>query len=227
MEVLPVTPSDYEIARERMVRDEVIAKGITDARVIDAMMRIPRHRFLGPDAGPEAYSNHAFPIGYAQTMSQPHTVAYLAENLMLAGKERVLEIGTGSGYTAAVLAALAARVYTVERIEALAIHAREALAHIGVCNIDITIGDGALGWEAKAPFDRILLTAAAQEVPESLLLQLRDGGFLLGPVTGAAGQEIVRLTRRGDRFELKRLKDCSFVPLIRDGDAADAPRPRP
>ena len=160
-------------------------------------------------------------------MSQPHTVAYLAEKLELSGDERVLEIGTGSGYTAAVLASLASRVYTVERIEPLADHARDALRAIGVDNIEFTIGDGAMGWQAKSPFDRILLTAAAEEVPESLLLQLCDGGFLLGPVMAGDGQEIVRLQRNGDHFALERLKDCSFVPLIRGTASETADNPYP
>ena len=212
-----MTPSDYEIARERMVQKQLIDKGITDRRVIDAMLSVPRHRFLDGDAGPEAYSDFAWPIGYSQTMSHPHTVAYLAEKLVLDGSEQVLEVGTGSGYTAAVIAALSSFVYSVERIEGLASRAQEKLQSIGVTNIEINVGDGAMGWTERGPFDRILLTAAADEVPESLFMQLRDGGFLLGPVNAGGKQEIVRLTRRGEAFDIERLKDCAFVPLVRDG----------
>jgi protein-L-isoaspartate(D-aspartate) O-methyltransferase len=204
-----------------MVREQVFDRGITDRRVLRALLRVPRHRFLDASAGPEAYTDHALPIGFSQTMSQPYMVAYLAAELRLEGEESVLEIGTGSGYQAAVLAALARRVYTIERIPQLASKAADVLAELGIDTVYTKTGDGAAGWREMAPFDRILLTAAAGGAPPQLLEQLCDGGFLLGPVVGNNGrQEIVRLLRRGDRFAVERLVPCSFVPLIRFGDRA-------
>jgi protein-L-isoaspartate(D-aspartate) O-methyltransferase len=149
-------------------------------------------------------------------MSQPYMVAYLTENLRLEGNERVLEVGTGSGYHCAVLASLCADVYSVERVPDLAERASFALRDLLFQNAHIRVGDGADGWPDSEPFDRVLLTAAAASVPKALLAQLADGGFLLGPVArGDGGQEIVRLTREGDRFKVERLIECSFVPLVR------------
>lgn len=212
-----MTRRDYPIARERMVREQLLPQGITDSRVLDVMGRVPRHVFLDGDMGPEAYSDHSFPIGFSQTMSQPFMVAYLAQALALDGHESVLEIGTGSGYQAAVLSHLAKRVFTIERIEPLAEKARIVLANLGIENVEVTAGDGAHGWPERGPFDRILTTAAAGEVPRSLLDQIRERGFFLGPVFNGAGeQEIVRLTRTARDFRLKRLRKCAFVPLVRD-----------
>jgi protein-L-isoaspartate(D-aspartate) O-methyltransferase len=200
-----------------MVRDHVYARGIRDPRVIDAMLRVPRHLFIHGDAGVEAYADHSYPIGFKQTMSQPYMVAYLTEALRLRGSERVLEIGTGSGYHAAVLAGLCREVCTVERVPELAESARSTLRDLLFTNVSVLAADGARGWPAGGPFDRVLLTAAARHVPKVLLAQLCDGGFLLGPVVGRdRRQEVVRLTRRGARFELERLIACSFVPLVRD-----------
>jgi len=211
-------PHDYHIARERMVREQLEANGVKDTRVLSAMRSIPRHRFLDGDAGSEAYSEHAFPIGFSQTMTQPYMVAYLAEHLLLEGHEKVLEVGTGSGYQAAVISSIVSRVYSIERISELAERARGVLDTMGHVNVRIKIDDGALGWPEEGPFDRILLTAAAAEIPESLLEQLREGGFLLGPVSRNENeQEIIKLVRNGTSYSLERLKDCAFVPLIRDG----------
>lgn len=209
---------DYPIARERMVREQLIPNGISDPRVLDVMGRVPRHLFLDGDMGPEAYADHSFPIGFSQTMSQPFMVAYLAQALALAGPETVLEIGTGSGYQAAVISRLAKRVYTVERIEPLAEKARAAIEDLGIENVEIAVGDGSRGWPERGPFDRILTTAAAGEVPRSLIDQIREGGFFLGPVfNGADEQEIVKLVRRGRELRLERLRKCAFVPLVREG----------
>ena len=213
-----MTMGDYQVARERMVREQVFERGITARRVLRAMLAVPRHRFLGADIGPQAYSDHAFPIGHSQTMSQPYMVAYLVDKLVLEGGERLLEIGTGSGYQAAVVAMLTQNVYTVERIADLAEHAKMTLCELGIANVETMIGDGSLGWREKSPFDRILLTAAARQVPKRLLTQLREGGVLVGPVETESGQqEIVRLTRHGEQFHLERLGECTFVPLVRDG----------
>ena len=210
-------PADYPVARERMVREQLVSNGIADTRVLEAMGRIPRHLFFDGEMGPEAYSDHAYPIGFSQTMSQPYMVAYLAQELALTGIETVLEIGTGSGYQAAVLSALSRRVHTIERIEPLARKAREVIEDLGIANVEISVGDGSGGWPERGPFDRILATAAAGEVPASLLAQLREGGFFLGPVYNRSDeQEIVRLTRSGQEFRLERLRKCSFVPLVRE-----------
>ena len=211
-----MTRRDYPIARERMVREQLIPNGVSDPRVLDVMGRVPRHLFLDGDMGPEAYGDHSFPIGFSQTMSQPFMVAYLAESLTLEGHETILEIGTGSGYQAAVLSRLAKRIYTIERIEPLADKARSVLRRLGIENVEISVGDGSHGWPERGPFDRILATAAAGEVPHSLLEQVREGGVFLGPVFNGAGeQEIVRLTRVGRDFRLERLRKCVFVPLVR------------
>jgi protein-L-isoaspartate(D-aspartate) O-methyltransferase len=219
MEVPVVSWTDYKIAREKMVSEQLISKGIRDERVLDAMLDIPRHIFLDREAGPQAYSDHAFPIGFSQTMSRPFTVAYLAECLELCGSETILEIGTGSGYQAAVLSRLAAKIYSVERIDALTERAKKALLTLGITNVFIRTGDGASGWNDCGAFDRILLTAAARTVSQDLLTQLRNGGFLLGPVeTDDGHQQIVKMTKEGNACSVKRLKDCAFVPLIRDGE---------
>jgi protein-L-isoaspartate(D-aspartate) O-methyltransferase len=199
-----------------MVKEQLYDRGIRDNRVLDVMLRVPRHVFLDHDAGSEAYSDHSFPIGYSQTMSQPHMVAYLCEQLELAGEERVLEIGTGSGYHAAVLGSLAAEVFTVERVPELATKASKVLRDLIYTNVHVRVGDGAEGWVEAAPFDRVLLTAAARTIPKTLLAQLRNGGMLLGPVEkNDGGQELIRLTRSGNSFSIERLGECSFVPMVR------------
>ena len=215
----------YKIARERMVREHVYGRGIRDPRVIEAMLRVPRHLFIGRDAGIEAYADHSYPIGFRQTMSQPYMVAYLSEELRLDGEERVLEIGTGSGYHAAVLANLCRDVCTIERVPELAERARGLLRDLLLTNVTVRNGDGARGWN-EGMFDRVLLTAAARHVPRALLGQVKDGGFLIGPVMRSAEkQEIVRLTRRGGKFDVERLIECSFVPLVRDTKPTRRPVP--
>ena len=206
-----------------MVREQLMDRGIGDTRVLEAMLRVPRHVFLDRDAGSEAYSDHSFPIGYAQTMSAPYMVGYLCEQLALTGAERVLEIGTGSGYHAAVLSSLARDVYSVERVRELAAKAEASLREGLFVNVHVRGGDGALGWPDAAPFDRILMTAAAKQVPAELLVQLREGGMFLGPVEKEDGsQEIVRLMREGDTFTMQRLIGCAFVPLVREVPAPAA-----
>lgn len=219
-----MTVHDYRIARERMVREQVFEKGISDRHVLRAMLDVPRHLFLDSELGPQAYSNFAFPIGFTQTMTQPYMVAYLAEHLALGGGETVLEIGTGSGYQAAVLSCLARNIFSIERISSLAAKAEAALRDLEIRNVRICVADGAIGWQDRAPFDRILLTAAAKEVPQGLLMQLRTGGFLLGPVVSESGkQEIVKLVRKRRTFEIERLTDCAFVPLVRGSDGPSSP----
>src|SRR6188768_2575967 len=155
-----------------MVREHVYARGIRDPRVIEAMLRVPRHLFIGRDAGVEAYADHSYPIGFQQTMSQPYMVAYLTEELRLSGEERVLEIGTGSGYHTAILSSLAQHVATVERVPQLAERAKTVLRDLLFANVDVKNDDGWNGWPEHGPYDRVLLTAAAQQVPRALLAQL-------------------------------------------------------
>jgi protein-L-isoaspartate(D-aspartate) O-methyltransferase len=159
-------------------------------------------------------------------MSRPYTVAYLAERLELGGGEKILEIGTGCGYQAAVLSRLAEKVYSVERIEALAVKADKTLRSLDIDNAFIKVGDGAAGWRERGPFDRILFTAAARSVSHDLLAQLRNGGFLLGPVETEDGkQHIVKMTKEGNACSLQRLKDCAFVPMIREGETDNSIEP--
>jgi len=212
-----------------MVREHIYARGIRDPRVIEAMLRVPRHLFIGHDAGIEAYADHSYPIGFRQTMSQPYMVAYLSEELRLNGEERVLEIGTGSGYHAAILANLCREVCSIERVSELADRARLLLRDLLITNVTVRHGDGARGWD-EGTFDRVLLTAAARHVPRALLGQVADGGFLIGPVMRSDHhehkQEVVRLTRRGSKFDVERLIECSFVPLVRDAGISEGPGAR-
>jgi len=205
-----------ELTRLRlsMVAQQLRGRGIRDERVLDAMARIPRHRFVPEIRQRYAYDDRPLDIGSAQTISQPYMVAVMTEALELAGVERVLEIGTGSGYQTAVLADLAAEVLTVERHADLSERARGCLAHAGIENVRFRVGDGTLGWPEEAPFDRIIVTAGAPKVPPALTDQVADGGLLVIPVGDAWGQELLRLRRKGDRLKRERLLRCVFVKLI-------------
>jgi len=208
---------DFRLARERMVREQLFERGIGDRNVLEAMLRIPRHVFLDENSGSEAYSDHSFPIGFSQTMTQPYMVGFLCQALRLEGRERVLEVGTGSGYQASILSTIAGEVFTIERVPELAQRARDRLHDLLLTNVTVVMGDGSNGWADFAPYDRILLTAASRHVPVALLNQLAEGGMLVGPVEKADGeQEVVRLTRRGDACHIERLGPCSFVPMVRD-----------
>lgn len=204
----------FAVLRERMVREQIEARGVTDPRVLDAMRRVPRHLFVPPDYRDLAYSDGPLPIGHGQTISQPYIVAYMTALLRLKGDEKVLEIGTGSGYQAAVLAHLAREVHTVERIPALAEQARRRLEALGLTNVTVHISDGTLGLPELAPFDAILVTAAAPKVPQSLLDQLADGGRLVIPVGSRGVQYLERWLRFGDEFRRQVLDPVAFVPLI-------------
>jgi protein-L-isoaspartate(D-aspartate) O-methyltransferase len=196
---------------------ELQRQGIRDERVLSAIRRVPRERFV-PDAPLEhAWANVALPIGANQTISQPYVVALMTTSLGLSGSERVLEIGTGSGYQAAVLAEVAAAVYSIERHEALANAARTLLADLGYRNVEVHVGDGSLGWPEEAPFDRIIVTAGAPKVPSPLLQQLRpDGGRIVIPVGESDDQVLLMVERRADRFHEQPLGPVRFVPLIGD-----------
>ncbi len=207
--------NDYAIARRRMVAQQIVGRGITDPQVVSAMEAVPRHLFVTPGLEDQAYSDYPLPIGHKQTISQPYIVAYMTEALQLDGSERVLEIGTGSGYQAAVLAKIVRHVYTVERISDLARTARKALDRAGCYNVHIKVDDGTCGWLDQAPFDAIITTAGAPEVPEALKAQLAENGRLVIPVGTQGAQVLKRIVRvDAERFSEESLLDCRFVPLI-------------
>lgn len=207
--------SDYAIARRRMVDEQLRARGVKDPRVIEAMLKVPRHRFVPEALAAQAYSDFPLPIGDRQTISQPYMVALMSEALLLKGEEKVLEIGTGSGYQAAVLAHLARQVFSLERLPALARQARRILDGCGYARVNIRVTDGTVGWDEEAPFDAIVVTAGAPEVPPAYREQLAVGGRLVIPVGGRDSQVLMRVTRQGEReFRQEQLLGCRFVPLV-------------
>lgn len=200
--------------RKEMVRTQLIERGIADERVLDAMISVPRHLFVPDEVRTHAYQDRALPIDEGQTISQPFIVALMAQSLELRGDERVLEIGSGSGYAAAVLSRLAAEVFTIERWPALAQAAEERLRDLGYANVCVFNGDGTNGLPEYAPFDAITVAAAAPWVPQPLREQLADGGRLVIPVGGHDEQLLLRVRRRGAKSVTERLSGVRFVPLI-------------
>lgn len=202
------------VARKRMVA-ELVKRGITDQRVLGAMLEIPRHIFVEEAMSAQAYSDGSLPIGEKQTISQPYIVAKMTQLLALSGREKVLELGTGSGYQAAVLATLADRVCTVERIRPLALKARKALDSLRLLNVNLKIGDGTEGWPEEAPFDAILVTAGAPHLPDCLVQQLAPGGRLVIPVGDRIDQRLLLVTKGMDgSVATEECDDCRFVRLI-------------
>lgn len=199
-----------------MSKFDLALKGIRDERVIAAMERVPRHLFVPEPYVPQAYEDHPLPIGYGQTISQPYIVAVMTELLQPEPTDKILEVGAGSGYQAAVLAELVARVYTIEIIPALAQEARERLARLGYTNVEVIEGDGYLGYPAEAPYDGIIVTCAPDHIPPPLVEQLADGARLVIPV-GPAGyhQELWVVERRGAEVRSKKVMGVAFVPLVR------------
>ncbi|MDG5467112.1 protein-L-isoaspartate(D-aspartate) O-methyltransferase [Deltaproteobacteria bacterium IMCC39524] len=198
-----------------MVEEQVIARGVTDPRVIDAMLKVPRHKFVEEALAGKAYQDAPLPIGEKQTISQPYMVAVMSEALMLDGSERVLEVGTGSGYQAAVLALLADRVFSLERIPLLARRARKVLDENGFSKVNIRLADGTVGWQGMGPFDGIIVTAGAPKVPQEYLDQLSLGGRLIIPVGDRESQILMRITRVGEaEYKEEKMLGCRFVPLI-------------
>jgi protein-L-isoaspartate(D-aspartate) O-methyltransferase len=205
---------DFSRAKNRMVEDQIIARGIKDPRVIDVIRKISRHLFVEEALQSQAYSDYPLPIGHGQTISQPYMVALMTEGLDLKGHENVLEIGTGSGYQTAILAELAEKVYSIERIADLASRARRILDQLNCFNVEIKIFDGTYGWKDKAPFDAIMVTAGAPEIPQPLVEQLAVGGHMVIPVGEAGLQDLFRVTCEENEVVKKNLGGCRFVKLI-------------
>jgi len=208
--------TDFALARRKMVQEQLLARGIKDERVLRAMMKVPRHLFLEEGLWSQAYGDFPLPIGEGQTISQPYIVALMTEALRLKGDDKVLEIGTGSGYQAAILAELAERVFSIERISSLAAKARRILDELGYANVLIKVSDGTYGWEEEAPFDGIIVTAGAPEIPKTLLRQLKVGGRLVIPVGNEYSQTLLRIARKESGYKEEDLGGCRFVRLIGD-----------
>ena len=205
---------DYAEKRRRMVDEQIRMRGIKDERVLQAMDEVPRHLFVPLRMKECAYADEALPIGEGQTISQPYMVALMSECLELRGDELVLEVGTGSGYQAAVLSRLAREVYSVERVERLFLEAKKRLDSLGYDNVHVVHGDGCLGYRKEAPYDRIMVTAAAREVPEKLSGQLKEGGILLMPVGGAFMQNLLKIRKVKGEFVEEYVTYCVFVGLV-------------
>jgi len=206
--------ASFETRRERMVRTQLAERGIRDARVLAAMGAVPRHEFVPAELREDAYENRPLPIGEGQTISQPYIVAAMLERLALRENDRVLEVGTGSGYVTALLSVLCAEVFSVERHAGLAVSARGTLSRLGYGNVTIKTGDGRLGWREHAPFDAVLVSAAVAEVPAALFEQLREGGRLMIPVGAPSSQELQLIQKRNGMAEVQVLEGCRFVPLV-------------
>jgi protein-L-isoaspartate(D-aspartate) O-methyltransferase len=204
----------FQVERERMVRTQLAERGIREVRVLDAMSRVPRHEFVPETLRQEAYEDHPLPIGEGQTISQPYIVAAMLEHLALQAADRVLEVGTGSGYVTALLSLLCAEVYSVERHAQLAALAESTLHRLGYRNMKIRVGDGSLGWPEYAPFDAILVSAATPEMPPALFAQSREGGRLVVPVGPPSSQELQLIGKISGEPEVRVLEGCRFVPLV-------------
>ncbi len=205
---------EYDNLRDTMVESQLIPRGIRDERVLAAMRRVPRHLFVDELIRHSAYDDMALPIGEGQTISQPYMVAVMTELLELKGTEKVLEIGTGSGYQAAILAELAKEVWTIERIAVLTKRATEIFVSLGYENIHFKTGDGTLGWPEEAPFDRIVITAASPKIPDPLMDQLAVNGVLLAPVGSRYSQQLLKITKTKQGATEEYHTPCVFVPLI-------------
>ena len=205
---------EYETLRKRMVEEQLIPRGIKNQMVLDAFYKIERHKFIPENLRNTAYADFPLPIGEGQTISQPYIVALMTECLDLTGKEKVLEIGTGSGYQTAILVELAGEVYSIERFESLAERAQTILGDLGYKNIKIKVGDGTMGWEEARPFDRIIITAASPKVPLPLLDQLADNGKLILPLGESLAQVLTLVEKKDGKLESSDICGCVFVPLV-------------
>lgn len=204
----------YQRLREEMVAQQIEARGITQPEVVDALRKIPRHLFVSEALRDQAYGDFPLPIGEQQTISQPYIVAEMTQALRLTKEDRVLEIGTGSGYQAAVLAHIAYRVYTIERIRSLYLQARRLFDELRLFNIVTRYGDGSKGWEEESPFNAIILTAGAPRIPEAILDQLAIGGRLVAPIGNQHSQELIKITKDKRGLHQSNLGGCRFVKLV-------------
>jgi protein-L-isoaspartate(D-aspartate) O-methyltransferase len=211
-------PDPFEARRLQMVKQEIEARGVKDALVLKAMRKVQRHLFVEQSLWPRAYNDYPLPIGEEQTISQPYIVALMTEALALRGSERVLEVGTGSGYQAAILAEIVKEVFTIEIRPRLYAKTREKLQNLGYQNIQTKQGDGYLGWPENAPFDAIIVTASPNHIPPPLLAQLKEGGRLIIPLGSRVfGQNLTLATKRQGKLEVKELGSVVFVPLVGEG----------
>lgn len=206
--------TNFDELRDRMVRDQLRARGLADERLLAAFRKVPRHRFVPREYQAQAYEDHPLPIGENQTISQPYIVALMINRLCLQGHERVLEIGTGSGYETAVLAEMALDIFSIERMPALLAAAKTRLTDLGYLNVHLSPGNGTLGWPAQAPFDAILVSAGAPEIPAPLLAQLGDPGRMVLPVGPAEAQMLTEVEKRDGRIARRDISGCVFVPLV-------------
>lgn len=207
-------PRPYETELNEMISRQLAGRGIADRRVLEAFRFVPRHEFVPARLSGEAYADYPLPIGEGQTISQPYMVALMTQLLRLKGNERVLEVGTGSGYQTAILAVLSSEVYSIERLEPLAQKAKNTLDRLGYKNIKIKAGDGTLGWEEHAPYDGIIVTAAAPDIPHSLVKQLKDSARMVIPIGGAFSQVLTVIEKKGLKIDASEIAGCVFVPLI-------------
>jgi protein-L-isoaspartate(D-aspartate) O-methyltransferase len=207
---------DFALARKKMVKEQIEARGVKNEKVLKAMIKVPRHLFIEEGLWPQAYGDFPLPIGDGQTISQPYIVALMTEALELRGSESVLEIGTGSGYQAAILAELAERIFSIERISSLGVKARKILDELGYANILIRVSDGTHGWEEEAPFGGIIVTAGAPEVPKPLCEQLEIGGKMVIPVGDEYSQNLLKIVRKETGYKKEDLGGVRFVKLIGD-----------
>ena len=205
--------ADYAAKRQRMVKDQMMERGIADERVLAAMRKVPREEFVPEKLRAESYEDHPLPIGYDQTISQPYIVAFMTEQLRPRAEDRVLEIGTGSGYQAAILAELVKDVYSIEIVEPLARTAKAALARLGFKNVHVKAGDGYKGWPEHAPFDAVIVTCAPDHVPQPLVDQLKEGGRMMIPVGSRGSQELYLFEKKAGKMERKSVLPVRFVPM--------------
>jgi protein-L-isoaspartate(D-aspartate) O-methyltransferase len=212
----PKPTGDFRAMREKMVETQIQARGVKDPRVLSAMLKVERHLFVPKEIQPSAYEDRPLPIGEGQTISQPYIVAFMTELLELKGTEKVLEIGTGSGYQAAILGELAREVYTIEIVEPLGLSAQRLLRELGYRNIHVKVGDGYLGWPQAAPFDAIIVTCAPDHIPNPLIEQLKEGGRMAVPV-GGYSQALKKIVKRSGKIEATDALPVIFVPMTGEG----------
>lgn len=205
---------DYAELRRKMVEQQLMRRGIENPKVLDVFRKIERHKFIPEELKPSAYADHPVPIGEGQTISQPYIVALMTEYLDLIGEEKVLEIGTGSGYQTVILAELAKEIFTIERFEGLVKKAEALFCELGYTNIKVKLGNGTLGWPEEAPFDRIMVTAASPRIPLPLAEQLKEGGKLILPLGESFSQILTLVEKRENKLNYQQICGCVFVPLV-------------